>query len=113
MSRPERILVTGASGFIGSTLVDHLLAEGREVVGLDSFDDFYAEEDKLHGRDKRGGEMPDWVADKQKRLAKIAEAKAALEAEAKAAADEERRIEAEKQKSREAEGRTLSTSVLP
>lgn len=31
--------------------------------------------------------MPDWVADKQKRLAKIKEAKAALEAEAKAQAD--------------------------
>ena len=47
MSRPERVLVTGAAGFIGSTLVDHLLAEGRQVVGLDSFDDFYAEDAKL------------------------------------------------------------------
>ena len=47
MSRPERILVTGAAGFIGSTLSDFLLAEGREVVGLDSFDPFYGEEDKL------------------------------------------------------------------
>ena len=36
------------------------------------------EEDKLHGT-KRGDEMPDWVADKQKRLAKIRAAKAALE----------------------------------
>ena len=35
--------------------------------------------------------MPDWVADKQKRLAKIREAKAELEAEAKAAAEAERR----------------------
>ena len=63
-----------------------------------------AEDDKLYGN-KRGDELPDWVADKQKRIARIAEAKAELEAEAKAAADEERRIEAEKQKSREAEGR--------
>jgi UDP-glucuronate 4-epimerase len=47
MSRPQRVLVTGASGFIGSTLTDFLLAQGREVVGLDSFDPFYAEEDKL------------------------------------------------------------------
>jgi transposase len=63
------------------------------------------EEDAKFGRDKRGDEMPDWVADKQKRIAKIAAAKAALEAEAKAAAEEERRIEAQKQQQREAEGR--------
>lgn len=49
-----------------------------------------AEEDRLHGA-KRGEEMPKWVADKQKRIAKIRAAKAELEAEAKAAAEEERR----------------------
>lgn len=32
-----RILVTGAAGFIGSTLVDRLLAEGHIVVGIDNF----------------------------------------------------------------------------
>ena len=64
-----------------------------------------AEEDKAFGTDKRGDELPDWVADKEKRLAKIREAKAALEAEAEAAAEEERRIEAEKEKQRQAEGR--------
>src|SRR6204780_3915279 len=63
-----------------------------------------AEDDRLHGN-KRGDELPDWVADKQKRIARIAAAKAELEAEARATADEERRIEAEKQKSREANGR--------
>ncbi len=47
MTRPERVLVTGAAGFIGSTLVERLLAEGRSVVGLDNFDSFYAESDKL------------------------------------------------------------------
>ena len=49
--------------------------------------------------------MPDWTSDKEKRLAKIQEAMAALEAEAKLAAEEERRIEAEKQQQRNAEGR--------
>ena len=43
-------------------------------------------EDKAFGADKHGDELPDWVADKQARLAKIREAKAALEAEAKAKA---------------------------
>jgi transposase len=63
-----------------------------------------AEEDELHGN-KRGDELPDWVADKQKRLAKIKEAKAALEAEAKAAAEEETRRRAEAEDKRVAEGR--------
>lgn len=43
---PHSVLVTGAAGFIGSTLVDRLLAEGRRVVGLDSFDPFYPEAQK-------------------------------------------------------------------
>jgi UDP-glucose 4-epimerase len=32
-----RALVTGAAGFIGSTLVDRLLADGHSVVSLDNF----------------------------------------------------------------------------
>jgi nucleoside-diphosphate-sugar epimerase len=36
-----RALVTGAAGFIGSTLVDRLLREGHDVVGVDSFEDYY------------------------------------------------------------------------
>ena len=63
-----------------------------------------AQEDKLYG-DKRGDEMPDWVADKAKRLAKIAAAKAALEAEAEAAAEEEERRRKEAEDKRIAEGR--------
>jgi UDP-glucose 4-epimerase len=32
-----RALVTGAAGFIGSTLVDRLLTDGHQVVGIDNF----------------------------------------------------------------------------
>jgi UDP-glucuronate 4-epimerase len=39
--KPERVLITGGAGFIGSHLTDRLLAEGRDVVCYDSFDDFY------------------------------------------------------------------------
>jgi transposase len=42
-----------------------------------------AEEDRVHGSDRRGDEMPDWVANKVARLARIRAAKATLEAEAK------------------------------
>ena len=54
-------------------------------------------------------------ADKKKRLAKIREAKAALEAEAKAAAEEEarRRAEAEAEENRKAEGRKRNGPPAP
>lgn len=39
-------LVTGAAGFIGSHVVEALLARGHRVVGLDNFDDFYPREVK-------------------------------------------------------------------
>jgi Transposase DDE domain len=64
-----------------------------------------AEEDKLHGRDKTGEEMPNWVGDKQRRIEKIRQAKAELEAEAKAAAEAKRKAEEEEAKEREATGR--------
>src|SRR6188768_1669922 len=63
-----------------------------------------AEEDRLHGT-KRGDEMPDWVADKQKRLEKIRAAKAELEAEAKAAAEEEMRRREKAEDERKVQGR--------
>ena len=36
-----RYLVTGAAGFIGSHLAEALVAAGHDVVGLDSFNDYY------------------------------------------------------------------------
>jgi hypothetical protein len=41
-------------------------------------------EDKQHGADKRGDELPDWVMNKQLRMQKMKDAKAALEAEQRA-----------------------------
>jgi UDP-glucuronate 4-epimerase len=37
----QNVLVTGGAGFIGSHLIDALLAAGNNVVNLDSFDTFY------------------------------------------------------------------------
>jgi transposase len=45
-----------------------------------------AAEDAAHGPERRGDELPAWVASKQERLSKIRAARAALEAEAQAAA---------------------------
>jgi UDP-glucuronate 4-epimerase len=36
-----RLLVTGAAGFIGSHVIEALLSQGDEVVGVDNFDAFY------------------------------------------------------------------------
>ena len=37
----HRVVVTGAAGFIGSTVVDRLLGLGAEVVGIDDLDPWY------------------------------------------------------------------------
>lgn len=36
-SKKQKVLITGAAGFIGSNLVDHFLKKDYEVVGLDNF----------------------------------------------------------------------------
>jgi nucleoside-diphosphate-sugar epimerase len=41
-----KALVTGAAGFIGSTLSERLLGQGADVVGIDCFIDYYPREYK-------------------------------------------------------------------
>ena len=41
-----RAVVTGCAGFIGSHLIDALLQDGHEVLGVDCFNDNYARADK-------------------------------------------------------------------
>jgi dTDP-glucose 4,6-dehydratase len=36
-TRPMRVLITGAAGFLGSHLTERFLADGHSVVGLDNF----------------------------------------------------------------------------
>jgi UDP-glucuronate 4-epimerase len=53
---PVRYVVTGAAGFIGSHLAEALLAAGHEVVGIDSFTDYYdpaVKEENAAGLDVR------------------------------------------------------------
>ncbi len=50
----QKILLTGTAGFIGSHLVQRLVADGREVVGLDVINDYYDVRVK-YGRLERAG----------------------------------------------------------
>jgi UDP-glucose 4-epimerase len=51
-----KALVTGVAGFIGSTLAERLLRNGADVIGIDSFTDYYPRSSKernlahLHGQ---------------------------------------------------------------
>jgi UDP-glucose 4-epimerase len=42
----DKVVVTGGAGFIGSHLCERLLDEGRRVVAIDSFTDYYSPERK-------------------------------------------------------------------
>lgn len=53
-----RILVTGGAGFIGSHLVEKLLATGHEVSILDDFNDFYDPQIKRANVEAVAGDAP-------------------------------------------------------
>jgi UDP-glucuronate 4-epimerase len=54
-----RVLITGAAGFIGSTLAHRLMARGDEVIGIDNLNDYYQvslKQDRLARLEAEGGE---------------------------------------------------------
>ena len=50
-----KVVVTGAAGFIGSHLTESLLADGRDVVGVDAFVDYYPRDVKERNLAKARG----------------------------------------------------------
>ena len=36
-----KVLITGAAGFIGSSLAQRLLSRGDQVIGIDNLNDYY------------------------------------------------------------------------
>ena len=42
-----RVLVTGVAGFIGSSIAEALIAQGCDVLGVDSFVDYYPRREKM------------------------------------------------------------------
>ena len=41
MEQTDKILITGAAGFIGSYLAEKLLKEQLQVIGIDNLNDYY------------------------------------------------------------------------
>lgn len=62
LNQAERVLVTGAAGFVGGTLAEKLALEGRTVLGIDNFDPYYDPELKRKNAEivaAAGGEVRD------------------------------------------------------
>ncbi len=76
-----RILVTGAAGFIGSTLAHKLIARGDSVIGIDNLNDYYDVSLKEARRDRLLAEGGDKVHFIQQDFADMAALEAALKGE--------------------------------
>lgn len=48
----NKVVVTGAAGFVGSTLSAALIAQGYSVVGIDSLTDYYSRDNKQSNLDR-------------------------------------------------------------
>lgn len=53
----QRVLLTGAAGFIGSLLTERLLGSGASVVGIDNFDPFYDPAEKRRNLSDAAGNV--------------------------------------------------------
>lgn len=51
-----RTLVTGAAGFVGSHMISKLIAEGEDVIGVDSMTDYYSQDLKRDNLAKNKGD---------------------------------------------------------
>jgi len=83
--------------------VGELEAEVQRLLGEAEATD--EAEDQRYGKGRRGDELPEELRFKQSRLAKIKEAKEALEREARERAEEQRREQEENQEGRDPRGR--------
>ena len=76
-----KVLVSGAAGFIGSTLAEKLARRGDQVVGLDNFNDYY-DPAKKRANERRLAAYPNFamieadIRDRERVLALFEEVKA-------------------------------------
>ena len=56
LMKTNKVLITGTAGFIGFHLVNHILKEKFEIVGLDNINGYYDVNLKLHNKLFKEGE---------------------------------------------------------